>query len=128
MSRTNIVCDMGESNDSINCILLENIDKEIPINFSLLTTPKDTPSISKTSTISKPENYIDENYDEAAKIQLKQAILREVKQQLPNKTKEKGQLDELLRSLHNQISSLKSEIGFLREEVKEKSNAIRTLL
>ena len=55
---------MGESNDSINDILLENIDKEIPINFSLLTRPvKDTPS-----TISKLENYIDENYDEAAKI------------------------------------------------------------
>ena len=79
---------MGESNDSINGILLENIDKEIPISFSLLTTPiEDTPSISKTSTISKLENYIDENYDEAAKIQLKQAILRKVKQQLPNETK-----------------------------------------
>ena len=84
----NIFGDMAESNDSINGILLENIDKEIPINFSLLTTTiKDTPSISKTSTISKLVNYINENYDEAAKIQLKQAILREVKQQLPNETK-----------------------------------------
>ena len=45
---TNIVGDMGESNVSINGILLEIIDKEIPINFSLPTTPiKDTPSISK---------------------------------------------------------------------------------
>ena len=44
-------------------ILLENIDKEIQINFSLLTTPtKDAPSISKTSTISKLENYINEYY------------------------------------------------------------------
>ena len=52
----NIVGDMGESNDSINAILLGNIDKNIPINFSLLTTPiKDTPSISKTSTISQLE-------------------------------------------------------------------------
>ena len=32
----NIVGDMGESNDSINGILFENIDKKIPINFSLL--------------------------------------------------------------------------------------------
>ena len=71
---------MGESNDSINIILLENIDKDIPINFSLLTKPvKDTPFVSKTSVISKLESYIDENYDEAAKIQLKQAIIREVK-------------------------------------------------
>ena len=39
---------MGESNDSINGILLENIGKEIPVNFSLLNTPvKDTPSILK---------------------------------------------------------------------------------
>ena len=61
---------MGESNDSINSILLEAIDKEIPINFSLLTTPiKDTPSISKTSIISKFDNYTDKSYDKAAKIQ-----------------------------------------------------------
>ena len=47
---------MGESNNFINGILLENIDNETPINFSLLTTPiKDTPSISKTSTISQLE-------------------------------------------------------------------------
>ena len=118
---------MGESNDSINGILLENINKEIPIKFSILTTPvKDTSSISKTSTISKLENYIDGKYDESAKIKLTQAILREVKQQLPNETKEIGHLDELLRSLHSQISSLKNEIGFLKEEVKEKSNVIRT--
>ena len=92
------------------------------MNFSLLTAPvKDTPSNTKTSTISELENYTDENYDEAAKIQLKQAILREVKQQLPNETKEKGHLDELLRSLHQQISSIKSEIGFLRERRKKKT-------
>ena len=72
---TNIFRDMGKSNDSINGILLENVDKEIPINFSLLTTPvKDNPYITKTSNNAKLENYIDENYDKAAKIQLKQAI------------------------------------------------------
>lgn len=60
---------MGERNDSINDILLRNIDKKITINFSLLTTPvKDNPSLIKTSTISKLENYIDENYDEVDKI------------------------------------------------------------
>ena len=72
---------MGHSNGFINKILLENVDKEILMNFShLTTTVKDTPHISKTSTISKLENYIDKNCDEAGKIQLKQAILREVKQ------------------------------------------------
>ena len=108
---------MGESNGSINDILLENIDKEKPINFILLATSvKDTPckrhSFSKTFAISKLENYIDESYDELAKIQLKQAILRDVKQKLPNEAKEKRHLDELLRSLYNQISLLKSKIGF----------------
>ena len=72
---------MVESNHSVDGILLENIDKEIPINFSLLTTPiKDILSITKTSTISKLENYIDENYGEGAEIQLKQAILYQGKQ------------------------------------------------
>ena len=81
---------MRENVDSIDCILLENIEKEIPINFSLLTTPvKDTPSVSKTSTISELENCIAENYEETAKIQLKQALLREVKQQLLYETKKR---------------------------------------
>ena len=79
---------MGESNDSINGILLEAIDEKTAINFSLLATPiKDTPSIGKTSAIYKIKNYIDKSHDKAAKIQLKQAILREVKQELPNETK-----------------------------------------
>ena len=124
----NIFGDMGESNDYINGILLENIDKEIPISFSLPAIPaKDIPSVSKSSTTSKLENYIDENYDEAAKIQLKQANLREVKQQLTCETKEKGHLHRLPCSLRNQVSSLKIEIGYLREEMK-KNNVIRTLM
>ena len=35
---------------------------------------------------------------------------------------------ELLQSLRNVISSLKSEITFLREELKEKDYVVRTLL
>ena len=35
---------------------------------------------------------------------------------------------ELLQSLKNQISSLKSEITFLREELKEKDYVVKTLL
>ena len=78
---TNIFGDIGESNGSINGIFLENINGEIPINFSFLTTPlKDTLSISKTPTIPKLENYLDESYDDAAKTQLKQVILGKVKQ------------------------------------------------
>ena len=110
---TNTSGDIGESNDSINGILLKNINKEIPINFSLLTTlVKDTSSISKTSTISKLQNYIDENYDEAAKIQLKQAVLWEVKQQLPDETKERGHLDNFLAVFAVKFFYLKVKLVF----------------
>ena len=74
---TNISGNMGVSDDSFfNGILLENIDKGILQSYSLLTTPVKyttaiTPSISKTDSISNLENYIDENYVEAAKTQLK---------------------------------------------------------
>ena len=68
--------DMQESNGSFKGMLLENVNKEIPINFSLLTTPvKDTPTMSKAFTICKLENYIDKSYGEAAKMQIKQDTL-----------------------------------------------------
>ena len=100
---TKVFGDMGESNHSFsNDILLENIDKEIPRNFSLLTTPaKGTSSVGKTYSISKLENYINENYDKAVKIQLRQAILPEIKQQLPNETIEKGHDEK--RTLHLKV-------------------------
>ena len=111
---TNLFGNLGESISSFNDIGLEKFDKEIPIKLSLRATPvKDTPSISKLSIIPNHENYIDENYNKAAKIQLKQTILPEIKQ-LSNKIKEVGHLDRLLHNLHSQIFSLKSKIGFLR--------------
>ena len=62
--------DMQGSNGSFKGMLFENVNKEIPINFNLLTTPiKDTPSMSKL------ENYIDKSYGEAAKMQMKQDTL-----------------------------------------------------
>ena len=68
--------DMQESNGSFKGMLLENVNKEIPINFSLLTTPvKDTPIMSKAFTICKLENYMDKSYGEAAKMQMKQDTL-----------------------------------------------------
>ena len=103
---------MGENNDSINSILSENIDKDI-INFILLTTPvKETPSVSKTSIISKLENYIDENYDEAAKIQLKQAILREEKQQFRMRQKKKDTLMNLFAIFTVKFLHIKVKLAF----------------
>ena len=91
--QTHLAGAMGEKNKSVNDILLQRTDKDIPINLSLLTTPiKDTPSINKRSTTSTLDIDIDENYNKAAKMQLKQVIQWEVKQQLPNKRKKNDTL------------------------------------
>ena len=52
---------MGENNDSFfGKMLLKNIDEEIPIDVNIISTPaKIAPSRTRTSTVSKQENYID---------------------------------------------------------------------
>ena len=119
---------MGENNDSFfDKMLLKNIYEEIPIDVNLIDMPtKNSFSTTRTSTFSKLENYIDNDkkYDETAESQHKNEILLELKNNFSAQTKESG----LLQSLKNQISSLKSEITFLREELKEKDYVVRTLL
>ena len=119
---------MGESNDSfLDKILLNNIGAEIPIDVNLINTPtKNLPSTKRTSTVSNQENYIenDKKYDQPTENRHKKEILLELKNSFSAQTKE----SELLQSLKNQISSLKSEITFLREELKEKDYVVRTLL
>ena len=72
------------------------------------------------------KNYIDndEKYDERAESSHKKEIVLELKNNFSSQT----QASELLQSLKNQISSLKSEITFLREELKKKDYVVRTLL
>ena len=114
---------MGENNDSFfDKMLLKNIDEEITIDVNLINSP----STTRTSTVSKQENYVDNDkkYDETAENRHKKEILLELKNNFSAQTKE----SELLQSLKNQISSLKSEITFLREELKEKDYVVRTLL
>ena len=67
--------------------------------------------------VSKLENYIDnvKNYDETAESRHKKEILSELNNNFSAQTKE----SKLLQSLKNQTSSLKTEITFLREELKE---------
>ena len=62
---------------------------------------------------------MDEKYDLAALNHLKKEILDDVKQQFFNE-KDKVNL-ELVKSLKEQIDSLKSKIYFLREKMKEKN-------
>ena len=70
---------MGENSDSLfDKILLKNIDEEIPIVVNLINTPaKNSPSTTRTSTVSKQENYIDNDkkYDETAESLHKKKIL-----------------------------------------------------
>ena len=118
---------MGENNDSyFDKMLLKNIDQEIPIDVNIISTPtKIAPSTTRTSTVSKQENYIDNDkkYDETAANRHKKEILLELKNNFSAQTKE----SELFQNLKNQISSLKSEITFLQEELKEKVYVVRTL-
>ena len=62
-------------------------------------------------------------YDETAANRNKKEILLELKNNFSAQTKE----SELFQNLKNQISSLKSEITFLQEELKEKDYVVRTL-
>ena len=48
--------------------------------------------------------------------------------ELKNNFSSQTQTSELLQGLKNQTSPLKSEITFLREELKEKDYVVRTLL
>ena len=113
---------MGESNDSFfENVLLKNINKGIPINVDLSDTPeKNFVSSMKTSTVSKTERYINKIYDETVKNEPKKEVLLELQHRFPSKKKETNISKSLIQSLNDQISILKSEINFLREELKKK--------
>ena len=136
-----------------NNLLLDNI--ELPIDITLVSTPKEvsTPSLlhnspsenlrnTKTSSsdkshIAKIENYIDQKFDQAALKYLKFQILTEIKNDLnKNNTniKKNGIQSpqnsnyDLIRELRSHIQTLQSEVHFLREELKEKSVLLRSLI
>ena len=104
---------MGENNDSyFEKVLLKNIDEDIPINVDLSNTPeKNSVSTIRTS-----------------KSELKNEMLLELQSRFPAEKKGNEHLQELIQSLNDQISTLKSQINFLREELKEKDHVIGLLL
>ena len=105
---------MGENNDSyFEKVLLKNIDEDIPINVDLSNTPeKNAVSTIRTS-----------------KSEIKNKILLELQHRFPaEKKKGNEHLEEFIQSLNDQISTLKSEINFLREELKKKDHVKRLLL
>ena len=121
---------MGESNDLFfENVLLKNINKDIPINIDLSDTPEENSvSTMRTSTISKTESYIDKIYGETVKSELKKEILLELQHRVPSAEKGSGHLEEFIQILSDQISILRNEINFLREESKEKDHVVRILL
>ena len=68
---------------------------------------------------------MDENYDQAALKHLKKEILNDTKQHFLNE-KDKVNL-EFVKSLKEQIDTLKSEIYFLPQEMKEKNNILKMI-
>ena len=136
-----------------NNLLLGNI--ELPIDIALVNTLKEvtTPSLlnnspsgsfritksssSDKSHIAKIENYIDQKFDQAALKHLKFQILTEIKNDLDKNNTNIKKIEiqsprnsgyDLIRELRSHIQTLQSEVHFLREELKEKSALLRSLI
>ena len=121
-----------DNNESYyNNLLLENLDNSIPVVRTTETPirpiPEKNASKSSSSGISTLEKFIDRKYDEAALNQLKQELLSEIKQHI-DKMENNNYLSDYIKSLHDQIQSLKSEVVFLRTELSGKNETINILV
>ena len=111
-------------------IMLKNIDNQIPIAFDEATPSKTTtPTTKSPSSIIGKESYKDKKCDQPATNHLKQELLHQIKHyisclQKDNKT---DYMNEYIKAMQDQIASLKSEVMFLRGEVKEKNAFIEQL-
>ena len=108
-------------------LLLENLDNSIPLVRTTETPispiPEKNASKSSSSGIS---TFINRKYDEAALNQLKQQLLSEIKQHI-DKMENNNYLSDYIKSLHDQIQSLKSELVFLRTELSGQNETINIL-
>ena len=108
---------MGESNNSVfENVLLKIIDEDAPINVDLLDRPpKSSVSAMRISTISKTEKYIDKNYAELVKSELKKEIFLELQHRFLVQKKGNEHFEEFMESFKDQILTLKIEINFQKE-------------
>ena len=91
-------------------------------------------SAINNSHITQIENYI-KKYDQIALEHLKSQIVKEIKHEftnnntndLNNKGSQKDASD-VITEFHAHIQTLESEVYFLREELKEKSFLLRSLI
>ena len=122
-------------------ILLDHSLSSVDLNVSIARvspeTPKNTNDVAKLTTrtkrkssinsINSIENYINKKYDEMALAQLKQSILSEVRD-IVNANISSNTPKTETTYLQKHIDTLMSEIYFLREELKEKNDRIKTFL
>ena len=99
-------------------IMLKNIGNQIPIAFDEATTP----TTKSPSSIIGKESYKNKKCDQPTTNHLKQELLHEIKHyisclQKDNKT---DYMNDYIKALQDQIASRKSEVIFLRGEVKGK--------
>ena len=127
--------------NSFQNILSDNID--MPISISLLSTPKALNSNSDLlvnnentpangSHVTKIEEYLNQQYDHAALVHLKNQIMKEVSKERENFRREIKRnstgAHEIISSLTSQIETLQSEVYFLRDELKERNTLIKSLI
>ena len=130
-----------ENKESYQNVLLDN--QETPIIITLLSTPeikvinKSSNSIdnkknhpANDSYLKKMKEYITQQYDEAALTHLKNQTIKEIsKENCENKLKNNVACAyDVILALRSQIETLESEIYFLRGEIKEKSNLVKSLI
>ena len=107
--------------------LPENFDTSEPINIHLEKSSPIVPSLSNPintpESVTNIEQY-DEKYDKVALNHLKAQIMRQIKNKLNLKRvqNDSSHNENIIALCKNQIDSLKSEIYFPRDEMKQKNN------
>ena len=139
--RTFTFISIMENKEFYQNILLDN--QETPIKITLSSTPeikvinKSSNSIDNNkngpandSHLKKMEEYISQQYDQAALTHLKNQIINEISiENCENKSKSNAACTyDVISTPRSQIESLESEIYFLRGEIKQKNTLIKSLI
>ena len=139
--RTFTFISIMENKESYQNILLDN--QETPIKITLSSTPEikvtnknlNGIDINKNgpandSHLKKMEEHMSQQYDQAALTHSKNQIINEIsKENCKNKLKNKEACTYgVISAPWSQIETLKSEIYFLRGEIKEKNTLIKSLI
>ena len=113
-----------------NNFLLDNInDKDLidlTLSDSLINTPqKDN---SNKPSMSSIENFIDNEFHKITVEKLKESVIKDIKKDLDNKLENRSMTFNIINVYKEEIETLKSEVYFLREQVKEKDSWMKSFL